>query len=145
MNTWQRQQRIREIVGTRNINQKDIFSIQPDVWIVRSMTNDDVEYSVRRKSAKNEDKLDISLYVCTCRDFKIRQLPCKHIFAVISQLNDNLEEVNKQRSSLDSIVEKPVSINREIKIKNAVIEKLQDDLSAIVAEWKDKPENDIHS
>src|SRR5436305_11987593 len=102
------------------------------------MTNDDVEYSVRRRFAdNNEDKLDISLYVCTCRDFKTRQLPCKHIFAVISQFNNNLEE-GKQRS-LNSIVEKPVSINQEI--KNAEIEKLQDDLFMIVAEWKNKSEN----
>jgi len=97
------------------------------------------------RTIDNEDKLDISLYICTCRDFKTRQLPCKHIFAVISQLNNNNLEDGKQRPSLNSIVEMPVSINQEIKIKNAEIEKLQDDLSAIVAEWEDKPEDDIHS
>ena len=34
------------------------------------MTNDDIEYSVRKKdSANNNNELDISLYVCTCLDF----------------------------------------------------------------------------
>ena len=143
MNPQQRQQRIREIIGT-HINKKDIFNIQQDTWIVHSMTNDDVEYSVRRRSANNEDKLDISSYICTCRDFRIRQLPCKHIFAVFSQSNNKIEE-NNEKLSLNSIVKKSVSIDQEVKIKNTEVEKLQDDLSAIAAEWKNKSENDVRS
>ena len=82
MNPRQRQQRIWEIVGTNFINEKDIYKLQQNVWLVHSMTNDDVEYSIRRRDSDN-DELDISLYVCTCPDFKKRQLPCKHIFAVL--------------------------------------------------------------
>jgi len=54
-----------------HINQKNIFNIQPDVWIICSMTNEDIEYSDRRQgSVDNNNDLDISLYVCTCHDFK---------------------------------------------------------------------------
>src|SRR5436190_13763809 len=49
MSPQQRQQHIREIAGTTCIKPNDIYKIQPDVWIVRSMTNDDIEYSVRKK------------------------------------------------------------------------------------------------
>jgi hypothetical protein len=43
---------------------------------------------------------------------------------------------------LNSFVEKAIP---EINNKNAKIEKLQDDLSKISSEWKDKSENDIRS
>ena len=54
------------------------------------MTNDDIEYSVRKRDStnNNDDKLDISLYVCTCYDFRTRQLPCKHIFAILAYDNN---------------------------------------------------------
>jgi hypothetical protein len=45
INPRQRQQRIREIVGTKFINEKDVYKLQQNVWIVRSVTNGDVEFS----------------------------------------------------------------------------------------------------
>ena len=95
------------------------------------MTNDDVKYSVWKRSVNNsKDKLNISLYICTCHDFKRRQLLCKHIFAVFSQLNNSIEK-DKQNLSLNSIAKEPIS---KIKTKNTKIEKLQDDLFAIAKE-----------
>jgi|GEM_PF-5268288 len=138
MSPQQRQQRIREIVGT-NINQKDIYKIQSDTWIVHSMTNDDVEYSVRKRDSitNTNEEFDISLYVCTCHDFKTRQLPCKHIFAIFTKFNDS-----------NSLVSNNISTDlRSTKIyeQNAEIIKLQEDLTAITAEWKDKSGQDIHN
>ncbi|RIB02932.1 hypothetical protein C2G38_2226462, partial [Gigaspora rosea] len=52
MNPQRCQQRIHEIVGATKINLNDIYSIRPDIWIVYSMTNDDVENSVRRKDSE---------------------------------------------------------------------------------------------
>ncbi|CAG8649725.1 8936_t:CDS:2, partial [Scutellospora calospora] len=49
MNPQRHQQRIREIIGTTNINPNDIYSVGSGIWIVHSITNNDIEYSVRRK------------------------------------------------------------------------------------------------
>jgi len=146
MNPRQRQQRIREIVGTKFINEKDIYKLQQNVWIVRSMTNDDVEYSVRRRDS-SDDELDVSLYVCTCRDFKTRQLPCKHIFAVLSQVRTYENNTDNMEAQPLSIVESPISPNiiNTNNDKNGEILKLQEVLSSITTEWRDKSVEDIRS
>lgn len=40
---------------------------------------------------------DVSLDSCTCMDFSIRRLPCKHIYRLASELNlvDELPTINK--------------------------------------------------
>ena len=146
MNPRQRQQRIREIVGTKFINEKDVYKLQQNVWIVRSMTNDDVEYSVRRRDS-SDDELDVSLYVCTCRDFKTRQLPCKHIFAVLSQVRTYENNTDNMEAQPLSIVESPISPNiiNTNNDKNGEILKLQEVLSSITTEWRDKSVEDIRS
>ncbi|CAG8837563.1 3740_t:CDS:1, partial [Racocetra persica] len=42
----------------------------------------------------NENSLDVTLYICTCLDFKKRQLACKHIFAVLAQLSIDDNSIN---------------------------------------------------
>ncbi|RIB25151.1 hypothetical protein C2G38_2166593 [Gigaspora rosea] len=86
MNSQQCQQCIREITGTKHINKNYIYKIQQDFWLVRFMTNNDVEYSVRKSDISDETNLDITSYVCSCLDFKKHQLACKHIFSVLAQL-----------------------------------------------------------
>lgn len=145
MNPRQRQQRIREILGTNIINKKDVYKLQQNVWIVRSMTNDDIEYSIRRQDS-NDDELDITSYVCTCYDFKKRQLPCKHIFAVLDQIHvhDNYNNMEAQ-TFLD--IECSTSLNTydTNNDKNSEILKLQEVFSSIITEWKDKSTEDIRS
>ncbi|CAI2168948.1 5460_t:CDS:2 [Funneliformis geosporum] len=66
----------------------------PDIWTVHSMINDDVEYTVQKKDF-NENELNTSSFICTCRDFKIRQLACKHIFAILVQVYIHDDNVQK--------------------------------------------------
>lgn len=151
MNPRQRQQQIREIAGAK-ISQNNIYNISSDTWIIRSMTNTDVEYSVRKNDSR--DDLNLTLYVCTCRDFRTRQLPCKHIFAVLSrlQLSEDSEGNNQpaqlqqfaETNILDSSSSSYYPVNHKDK-KKYEFEKLQEELAAIVAEWKDKSSEDIHS
>ncbi|RIB02425.1 hypothetical protein C2G38_2227878 [Gigaspora rosea] len=42
----------------------DIYKIQSDTWLVRSVTNDNVEYSVHKRDSENNN-LDVTSYVCT--------------------------------------------------------------------------------
>ena len=145
MNPRQRQQRIREIIGNTCINKKDIYKLQPDVWIVHSMTNNDIEYSVRKKDT-SKDSLDISSYICTCRDFKTRLLSCKHIFAIVNQIQN--EQCEQHNYSLNSTIIESVNYIDQEKIevdRNVEILKLQEELIAITAEWKDKRGEDIQS
>ncbi|CAI2167753.1 3889_t:CDS:2 [Funneliformis geosporum] len=67
---------------------------KPDIWTVHSMINDDVEYTVQKKDF-NENELNTSSFICTCRDFKIRQLACKHIFAILVQVYIHDDNVQK--------------------------------------------------
>ena len=136
---------------TTRIKPNDIYKIQPDVWIVRSMTNDDVEYSVRKKDSTNE--LDITSYICTCRDFKAQQLPCKHIFAVLNQCicNNNNIEVNQESECIEPnnspshvIFVDQENIERNDN-KDVKMLKLQNDLAIIITKWKNKRGRDIQS
>lgn len=95
------------------------------------MTNDDIEYSVRKKdSANNNNELDISLYVCTCLDFN----------------HDNDIE-NQQSSSKSVLTESVNSLNilddnftgqesSETNNGNIELVKLQGFLATITEEWK---------
>ncbi|RIB01784.1 hypothetical protein C2G38_2229680 [Gigaspora rosea] len=124
----------------------NIYNISSDTWIVRSMTNADIEYSVRKSN--DDDNLNTSLYICTCCDFRVRQLPCKHIFAVLSRFQiseDNIEE-NDQYDQVQHHVEVNISNSSStsytpinyINAEKGEFEKLQEELAAIAAEWKDK-------
>ncbi|RIB04219.1 hypothetical protein C2G38_2222975 [Gigaspora rosea] len=123
MSPRQCQQRIREIAGTKYINKNNIYKIQPDVWLVHSVTNNDVEYSVRKRNS-SENNMDITSYICTCLDFTKCQLACKHIFAVLAQFRtcDN----NKENEY--------TNVETYNKNKDVEIMKLQKDLSAIIVE-----------
>ncbi|KAF0471083.1 hypothetical protein F8M41_025271 [Gigaspora margarita] len=133
MNPQQRQQRIREITGTKHIDKNDVYKIQQDVWLVRSMTNNDVEYSVCKRDNSDETNLDITSYVCSCLNFKKCQLACKHIFSVLAQLR--IYDDNKENEH----------VNIEIYDRNVEITKLQEDLAAIIVEWREKNAQDIRS
>ncbi|KAF0428722.1 hypothetical protein F8M41_005832 [Gigaspora margarita] len=142
MNPQQRQQHIREITRIKHINKNDIYKIQPDVWLVRSMTNSDVEYSVRKRDSTDNNNLDVSLYICTCVDFKKHQLACKHIFAVLAQLH--IYDNNKENEYVDDNKEGE-SVNSETYDRNIELTKLQEDLTTIFDEWKVKKVQDICS
>ncbi|CAG8439204.1 4430_t:CDS:2 [Scutellospora calospora] len=156
MNPRRCQQRIREIAGTTQINLNDIYSVRSDIWVVHSITNDDVEYSVQRKDSmvKNNDNLDISSYICNCRNFKTRQLPCKHIFAILSRLHTNVDSIEKSshdysyfvQQSDNLIIEKHPNSFTSIEPlgdKNLELTKLQEELASIAEEWKEKRSHDI--
>lgn len=49
-------------------------------WTVASETTQDIRYSVEKRFEHNQ--LERQFY-CACEDFQMRQLPCKHIYAVI--------------------------------------------------------------
>ena len=90
------------------------------------------------------------MYVCTCPDFKKRQLPCKHIFAVLGQIRsyDNNVEVQEMKELQSfSVVDSPISPKtlNENNDKNNEISKLQEVFSTITAEWKDKSAEEIRS
>ncbi|CAG8836603.1 34514_t:CDS:1, partial [Racocetra persica] len=50
-------------------------------------------YSVRKKDSDDDD-FDISSYICNCCDFQSRQLPCKHVLAILSQSHLNDESID---------------------------------------------------
>ena len=110
------------------------------------MMNDDVEYSVHRRNSSN-DELDVFLYVCTCHDFKTRQLPCKHIFAILSQVCTYENNMGNMEAQPLSIVKSPISPNiiNTNNDKNGEILKLQEVLFSITTEWRDKSVEDIRS
>ncbi|CAG8523286.1 4729_t:CDS:2 [Scutellospora calospora] len=113
-----------------------------DIWIIRSITNADIEYSVRKNNSR--DDLNLTSYICICHDFRVRQLPCKHIFAVLSQLQvseDSEEENNQfsqyQQSAETNILDSSSSFYYPINYKDKKkyeFKKLQEELAAITAE-----------
>ncbi|RIB03109.1 hypothetical protein C2G38_2226004 [Gigaspora rosea] len=128
-----------------------MHSISSDTWVVHSMTNADIEYSVRRNNS--EDNLNITSYICSCHDFRARQLPYKHIFAVLSRLQvpEESEETDQllqfqqsEMKNFDSSNPSYPHVNYKEKEKYE-FEKLQEELQATTAEWKDKNYEDIHS
>ncbi|RIB02242.1 hypothetical protein C2G38_2228374 [Gigaspora rosea] len=95
----------------------------------------------------NNDNLDISSYICNCRNFKSRQLPCKHIFAILNKLHANANSVeDSSHNHLIQQLESPVAEepnNFFIYIgppgdKNFEFTKLQEELTSITEEWKEK-------
>ncbi|RIB02931.1 hypothetical protein C2G38_2226459 [Gigaspora rosea] len=149
MNPQRHQQRICEIVGTTKINTNDIYSVRPNIWIVHSMTNDDVEYSVRRKDSEvsNNDNLNISSYICNCRNFKSQQLPCKHIFAILNKLCANANSIeDSSHNYLIQQLESPVAKEPNNFFtyigspgdNNFEFTKLQEEFMSITEEWKEK-------
>ncbi|RIB19972.1 hypothetical protein C2G38_2180431 [Gigaspora rosea] len=106
---------------------------QIDIWLVRSMTNNDIKYSVRKRDNSDETNLDITSYICSCLDFRKYQLACKHIFSVLAQLR--IYDDNKKNEH----------VNIETYDRNVEITKLQKDLSAIIVEWRKKNAQDICS
>ncbi|RIB06937.1 hypothetical protein C2G38_2215842 [Gigaspora rosea] len=95
----------------------------------------------------NNDNLDISSYICNCRNFKSQQLPCKHIFAILNKLHANANSVedsshNHLIQQLESLVaEEPNNFFIYIGPpgdKNFEFTKLQEELTSITEEWKEK-------
>ncbi|RIB22742.1 hypothetical protein C2G38_2173204 [Gigaspora rosea] len=73
INPQRKQQRISKIAKITQIGSNDIYNISSDTWIVYSMTNDDIE---------------------------VRQLPYKHVYAVLSHLQaneDNKDNIEKNK------------------------------------------------
>ncbi|CAG8651848.1 4822_t:CDS:2, partial [Racocetra fulgida] len=101
MNPQQRQQRIREIAGTKHINKNDIYKIQPDVWLVRSITNDEIEYSVHAKRILDEQKINTEIQECTSEINDLR-FECENL----EKENDKL---SKERELYESQAVKAVS------------------------------------
>ncbi|KAF0442099.1 hypothetical protein F8M41_003713 [Gigaspora margarita] len=106
------------------------------------MTNADIEYSVRRSN--NEENLNISSYICTCCNFRVCQLPCKLIFAILCQFQiseDNVEK-NNQYVQVQHHVEINISNSSSISYppmdyinaEKGEFEKLQEEFTAIAAE-----------
>ncbi len=60
----------------------------------------DIEINSEEQTAKingSDGVYDVTLDSCTCKDFSIRQLPCKHIYRLASELNlvDELPTIDK--------------------------------------------------
>ncbi len=81
---------------------------------------------------------DVTLNSCTCMDFSIRRLPCKHIYRLASELNlvDELPTINKDASeAFNATIQEEItrfrtlyengaiSLEKFVKIANALLSK----------------------
>ncbi|KAF0433436.1 hypothetical protein F8M41_005070 [Gigaspora margarita] len=133
--------------------------LDAEVYLLTNIVLCDLEFSafldelkigrMNPQRRQHKDSLDISSYICNCRDFKMQQLPCKHIFAILNKIHinaDNAEGTSYDHNYLETQFVDPIieeSINPFTSIgplgdENFEFTKLKEELMLIAEEWKNK-------
>ena len=103
--------RPRQVQATCIGNMEKAKKIKNDSII--SMATDDC-YEIKSKSGGTHT-VDICNGVCTCKSFTLQQIPCKHMFVVLSQSNWSWNDLPKSLTNSVNLTPEVPSFSMDVK------------------------------